>query len=165
MSVSVCQYRFATVSGDGVQWMLKRNCSITPRQMGICFLALSLLSLSVAVFFWTQGATLVLPFAALELLAVGVAFLLHARHATDHERIRVVGGRLQVLRETAGKTEAEEFPAQWVRVETGEARQSLIALCAAGRRVWVGKHVRPDQREALAREIRQVLRAHPAPAA
>ncbi len=159
MSMSVAPYRFATVSSDGVQWMLKRNCSITPRQMGVCFLALSALSLSVAVFFWTQGATLVLPFAALELLAVGVAFLLHARHATDHVRISVAGGRLQVLRESAGKTEAEVFPADWVRVETGDHRQSLIGLCAAGRSVWVGRHVRPDQRAALAREIRQALQA------
>lgn len=157
MSMSLGQYRFATVSSDGVQWMLKRNCSITPRQMGLCFLALSLLSLAVAVFFWTQGATLVLPFAALELLAVGAAFVLHARHATDHERISVSGGRLRVLRETAGKTEADEFPAEWVRVETGESRQSLIGLCVAGKSVWVGQHVRPDHRLALAREIRHAL--------
>ncbi len=46
------------------------------------------------MFFWFQGATLVIPFATLELAAVGLAFLVYARHAADGERISLRGGAL-----------------------------------------------------------------------
>jgi uncharacterized membrane protein len=64
-------YRFATQSDAGVEWRLRRNCSITPSQLGILYASLCVVSLGVAGFFWAQGATLVLPFAALELVGGG----------------------------------------------------------------------------------------------
>ena len=60
-----------SVTGDGsVQWVLKRNCSITPRQMLWFFGSLCLLSLAIGSLFWHKGATLVLPFAWAEVLAM-----------------------------------------------------------------------------------------------
>ena len=56
-------FRLATTSADGLHWTLRRNCSVTPGQLAATFLALGALSLAVAVFFWFQGAVLVLPFA------------------------------------------------------------------------------------------------------
>jgi len=70
-------FRFATRSDAGIEWSLRRNCSVTPAQLGALYASLCVVSLGVAGFFWSQGATLVLPFAALELLAVAAvaAFL------------------------------------------------------------------------------------------
>jgi hypothetical protein len=45
----------------------------------------------VGTFFWFQGAVLILPFAWLELAAVGVAFVVYARHAADGEHILLQG--------------------------------------------------------------------------
>ena len=63
MSGAIHDYRFATVSPQGVEWKLKRNCSVTPMQMCGVLVLLGGVSLFVAAFFWMQGATLVLPFA------------------------------------------------------------------------------------------------------
>ena len=78
-------FRFATVQGQNIQWFLRRNCSVTPRQLGWLYLSLCIVSLAIGTGFWLQGAKLVLPFAWLELMAVGAAFVVYARHARDGE--------------------------------------------------------------------------------
>ena len=97
-------------------------------------------------------------FAWTEILAVGAAFLLYARHAGDAEKIFLRGGRLVVELETAGRTERAEFNREWVRVEPKDGDGSLIEVSGQGRSVRVGRHVRPELRPALAREIRFALR-------
>lgn len=151
-------FRFATLSEQGVEWTLKRNCSVTPAQLGYLYASLCILSMGVASVFWLQGATLVLPFAVFELVAVGTAFLVYARHATDHERIRLMRGRLVVEWETAGRSSRCEFAREWVRVEPGAGAGQLIEVRGGGRSVQVGRFVRSDLRPVLAREIRQALR-------
>ncbi|MCE1194509.1 MAG: DUF2244 domain-containing protein [Acidovorax sp.] len=152
-------FRFATVSGQRIDWRLVRNCSVSPAQLGWMYLGLCLLSLGIAVGFWMLGARLVLPFAWLEIVALGVAFVIYGRHAADGERISLQGSRLVVERETAGKLERAEFDRHWVRVEPKTGDQSLILLSAQGRSVEVGRYMRPELRPALASEIRMALRA------
>jgi uncharacterized membrane protein len=151
-------FRFATVDDDLTQWRLKRNCSLTPQQACWFFLLLCALSMSVGLFFWLQGATLVLAFTALELAAVAIAFLLYARHAADGECIRLERERLVIELETAGQLQRTEFARDWVRIAPPARHGSLIELCAGGRSVQVGRFLRAELRPALAREIRQALR-------
>ncbi|XAH24811.1 DUF2244 domain-containing protein [Xylophilus sp. GW821-FHT01B05] len=152
-------FRFATVSGQNLHWFLRRNCSVKPSQLGWLYLSLCLVSLGIATVFWVHGARLVMPFAWLELLAVGGAFLVYARHATDGERISLQGSCLVVERETAGRLERAEFRREWVRIEPKVGDRSLIQVSAQGRSMEVGRFVRPELRPALASEIRMALRA------
>ena len=151
-------FRFATVQGQAIHWFLGRNCSVKPAQLGWLYASLCLVTLGIGAFFWFQGALLVLPFAWLELAAVGVAFFAYARHAADREHILLTGRRLVVELENAGRLERAEFNRDWVRVEPGVDDRSLIELSGQGRRVIVGRYLRPELRPALAREIRQALR-------
>jgi uncharacterized membrane protein len=151
-------FRFATVQGQNVVWFLKRNCSVTPVQLGWFYASLCAVSLAIATFFWFQGAVLILPFAWLELAAVGLAFLAYARHASDGETISLRGRRLVVELETAGRRQRAEFNRDWVRVEPSVGDRSLIELSGHGRSVNVGRYVRPELRPALAQEIRRALR-------
>ncbi len=144
---------------DSIEWLLKRNCSVTPVQLGALFLSLCVVSLSIATLFWAHGAKMVMWFAWVELLAVGWAFLIYARHARDGEKIILQGGQLVVELETAGQIHRAEFNREWVRVEPREGDGSLIEVSGQGQSVNVGRHLRPELRPALAREIRSVLRA------
>jgi uncharacterized membrane protein len=157
MDRSSSSLRLAKVSEDGLDWTLQRNCSVSPAQLGFCFVFLAVISLSVGLFFWFHGAVLVLPFAALELIALAVAFLVHARHAADRERISVRGGRMVVEVERAGRVERCEFVRDWVRVEP-QRRNGLVELVGGGRSVHVGRFLRADLRPLLARELRQAVR-------
>ena len=151
-------FRFATVQGPSIQWALKRNCSVTPAQLGWFYASLCVVSLGIATFFWVQGATLILPIAWLELAAVGAALLVYARHATDGERISLQGRSLVVELENAGRLERAEFHRDWVRVEPQADQRSLIEVSGRGRSVQVGRFVRPELRPVLAQEIRRALR-------
>lgn len=152
-------FRFAQVSGRSIDWRLRRNCSVTPAQLASFYGLLCLVSLAIGLFFWSHGAPIVLGFAGLDLLAVGVAFLMYARHAADGEWISLQGTSLVVERETAGRRERMEFERQWVRVESMAGRQGLIAVSSRGQTIEVGRFVRPEMRRVLAGEIRQALRA------
>lgn len=163
-------FRFASVSSvhddrhrasDSVQWLLKRNCSVTPAQLGWMYVSLCVVSMGIAIFFWMQGARMVMPFAWLELLAVGAAFVVYARHARDGEKIVLQGGQLVVELENGGRMRRAEFNRQWVRIEPKSGDGSLIEVSGQGQSVRVGRHLRPELRPALAREIRFALRACP----
>lgn len=146
-------------SGErSVLWRLQRNCSIAPRQLLGVYLSLMAISLSIAAMFWWQGVPWVLPFASAELLALGVAMLVYARHATDGESIRLDGGRLTVEQSVGSRTQKVEFAPGWVRVEPEHGDRSLVELSGQGRRVVVGRHVRPELRRQLAAELRWALR-------
>ncbi len=151
-------FRFATIQGQNIHWFLKRNCSVSPVQLAWVYASLCMVSLGIGVVFWFIGATLVMPFAWAELLAVGAAFWAYARHATDGEKISLQGAQLVVELETAGKLERAEFNREWVRVEPRTGDRSLIEVSGQGRTVQVGRYVRPELRPALAREIRMALR-------
>ena len=145
-----------------LQWLLRRNCSLAPSRLIAVFASLGLLVLAIATLMWALGATLVLPFAALELAALALALVAYARHAVDGECLLLGDGRLTVERVDGSRTERLEFDAAALRVQTLRDERSLIELAGPGRRIAVGRFVRPEWREALARELRVAVlrRAH-----
>ncbi|MBX3607905.1 MAG: DUF2244 domain-containing protein [Piscinibacter sp.] len=148
----------AGAAAEPTCWVLRRNCSMAPRLVLRLYLALSGVCLSIGTMFWWMGATLVMPFAWLEVLALGVALLVYARHAADAEHIRLEGGLLIVECETGGRTERVDFRPGGVRIGTGPAHGTLIELSGQGRRVVVGRFVRPELRRQLADELRRAVR-------
>lgn len=155
--------RFGAESGQGerVRWLLKRNCSVTPRQMMGFYASLCAVSLAIAAGFWFHGATLVIPFTSIEVIALGVALLLFARHAADQEDIVLQDGRLTVACTCGTTTQRAEFAPAWVRVEPAQDDGSLIELSGQGQRIAVGRYVRPELRRQLADELRWALRRWP----
>jgi uncharacterized membrane protein len=146
-------------SGESsLRWLLKKNCSITPRQLMGVYVALSVLSLGIGAGFWLHGATLVLPFTGVELLALAIAMAFHARHAADAEEIRLGRHTLSVVCRRGGRVERMEFQPAWVRVEPERGDRSLIEMSGEGRRIAVGRFVRPELRRQLADELRWALR-------
>lgn len=144
----------------GLQWVLKRNCSLTPAQLFGTYLALCALSLTIALAFTWHGASPVLAFAAIELLLVGAALLVYARHAADQERITLANGALSVEHQRGLQTERTEFRAAWVRVEPRHGEGSLVELSGDGRHSFVGRYLRPEMRTPLAQELRAALRTN-----
>ncbi len=150
-------FHFATVHDKRISWEFRRNCSVTPGQLAASFALIALVSLTMGAFCWFQGAVLVLPFASLELLAVGTAFLVYARHALDGERIWLEGSVLVVESENAGAVVRREFQRAWVRIEQVAHGQAMIEICCHGQRVPVGRFVRKELRQRVAAELRLAL--------
>jgi uncharacterized membrane protein len=63
---------------------------MTPGQLCTTFVMLGGVSLGVSMAWALSGAWVVLPFVLLEWVVLALAFLVYARHATDHERVTIV---------------------------------------------------------------------------
>jgi len=139
----------------GFSLILKRNCSISPAGLAGVFLALAAVTLGIGAAFALVGAWLVLPFAGLEVMLLGAAYLLYARRAADYERIELEAGRLTVEVAQAEKVTRYEMDARMARV------------CLEGSRVWLrggargqlelGRHLNARGREILAGELARRL--------
>lgn len=146
-----------------LEWLLRRNCSISPRQLLGFYVSLCVISLCIALFFLSQGAPFVLVFAGIELAAVGVALLVFARHAGDREILTLDGRLLRVEQQVGNRVARTDFTAEWLTVEPAAGQGSLVQLSGEGRSVRVGRFLRPELRPAFARELRRALRRAPGP--
>lgn len=144
-----------------LQWPLRRNCSITPRQLGAVYLSLCAVSLLISLWFMSQGAPYVAAFAGAELLAVGLALLVFARHAGDHETLTLEGQALHVELSLGSRVQRLSLDTEWLTVEPAAGQGSLVQLRGRGGSVSVGRFVRPELRAALAQDIRAALRRGP----
>lgn len=142
------------------EWTLRRNCSLSPRQVARAYAVLCAGSLAVAVGFLAHGVWLVLAFSLVELALVGLALLLYARHATDHERIALSESGLLVTCVRADRRELVRLDPLWTRVLPPDARRrALICLESRGVRVEIGRFVDDTRRRQVARELRLALRS------
>lgn len=142
---------------DRHQWMLRRNCALTPRQLGRAFAVLAGASLLVAGAWAAWGAWLVVPFALLEVAALAVAYVAYGRHAADYERIEATPRRLTVERSSGARFERFEGEPEWIRVEYGGLRREPIRLVKGREEIAIGRFVPDDRKAELARELRGAL--------
>lgn len=122
------------------EWTLKCNCSTSARQLGFSYLVLCLVSLLLALIFAARGASYVLAFAMLELAAVGFAFFLYARRASDRERVALIDNYLLVALIRAERPVMQlRLDTRCTHVESPASDRDLVCLRANGVRVEVGR--------------------------
>ncbi|MFA7664983.1 MAG: DUF2244 domain-containing protein [Burkholderiaceae bacterium] len=149
------QYRWSYAADQHMhEWVLKRNCALTPVQLAMWFGSLAAVSLLLALLFASMGAWLTIPFALVEITALAWAFVWWARHATDYERIVVCDGLLSVEKSSGERLRRIECRPAWVRVEYGGARCGPIRIVSSCEAIEIGGLVPDDRRAALARELR-----------
>jgi uncharacterized membrane protein len=145
---------------DGFSLTLKRNCSISPAGLLSVFAALSVASAAIGIGFAIAGAWPVLPFVGLEIAALGAAFVLYARRATDYERIELARDCLLVEVAEAQRTERYRLDPRRARivVEKGNGYGARVLLREAGKEVELGRHLDAQARLEFAAELSRRLR-------
>ena len=138
-------------------WLIKRNCSVSPSQFVLFYASLAAFSFVIALSLFWRGAWLVLPFTGAEVLVVGFAFVIYARHAVDYERIRLFPHRLLIERMSAQRLTRIELNPRWVRVEPGASPRDPIRLVSRGQAVLIGQHLAQFRRAQFADELRASL--------
>jgi uncharacterized membrane protein len=139
------------------EWLLKRNCSLSPRQVGLVYGSLCGAVVMFSLVFALYGIWFVLAFAALETAGVALALLQYARHATDHEHIALSDGCLLVERVEAGRLRQIRLDPCWTRIALPTRRRSLIRLESRGVKVEIGCFVSEEMRQQVAQELRREL--------
>lgn len=145
-------------STDGARrWLLRKNCSLSPRQVLVFYLSLTAVSFGFAAYFAARGLWLVWPFTLAENLLLGGALLYYARHALDRECVELAGDTLSVAVCNGATVSRHAFDAAWVRLEWRGRRGDTLWLCQGQRAMPVGIWVPPPVRRAFARELRHAL--------
>lgn len=139
----------------GFSLILKRNCSISPAALAGVFVALAVVVLAIGTGFALAGAWLILPFAGLEVLLLGAAFLMYARHAADYERIELEAGRLTVEVAEAQKKSRYEMDVRRARLCI---EKEHVVLRGADGQLELGRHLDAESRVRLAAELQKRLR-------
>lgn len=144
---------------DGVVCLVAaRNCALTPRQLWRVYAGLAALSVAVAAVWSAMGAWVVIPFTVLELAAVGLAFLLWGRHATDRELIWLGSDVVKVEVHEADRVTGFTFSTQWVQlVVHPRGAGAGLWLRGQGQEVRLGRHLDAAGRRALARQLTEAL--------
>jgi uncharacterized membrane protein len=140
------------------EWLLKRNCSMSPRQSALAYGSLCGGAVVLSLLFALHGLWFMLAFATLETAGVALALLQYARHATDHEHIALSDGCLLVERVEAGSVQQIRLDPCWTRIAVPTRQRSLIRLESRGVKVEVGCFVSEEMRQQVARELRDELR-------
>lgn len=144
---------------DAVCFIARRNCSISPKGLIGFFAGIAAVSIVISLVFYALGAWMILPFAGLEILALGMAFVGYARHAVDCERICVGHDRIRVEVCDGDVVSAQEFEQRLTRLVVKQApMRTSLALCVQGQEIEIGKHLALEERQQLASALGRLLR-------
>lgn len=117
------------------------------------------MSLSIALAWAAVGAWWVLPFAGVELGALGIAFIVFGRRVGDFERIHLDRDALIVEVCEKDCVSRHEFVPAWARVETRRVGfGSEVVVRCRDRQVVVGRYLDEGGRASLARELSSRLK-------
>ena len=145
--------------GTGICLLLKRNCSITPAGLMWAYGLIAVVTMAIATALAVMGAWPVLPFAGVEIVGLGIAFVLNGRHAADYERIELDKGRLMVEVSESDSVRRHEFiPARASVLIAAEGHGVRVLLETPGRRLEIGRHLQEQARLDLAGELNKRLR-------
>jgi len=130
--------------------------------MLLFFLLVALVALSIALRFVLLGAWMVLPFALLEVLGLGAAFIVYERSSRYQEVIDFGKDHLLVERSIRAKVEKWEFQPYWVRLV--EWRDSAgwypgrLFLRSHGRELEIGACLTEEERRELAAGLARYIK-------
>ncbi|MEW6204727.1 MAG: DUF2244 domain-containing protein [Pseudomonadota bacterium] len=139
------------------KWVFRRNCSLSPKQLLQWYLSLCVITLVIATGFLLAGFWIVLPFAGLELLLVGTAFVIYARHAADYEMIELQPNQLTLVMADGTKLTQLEWSPQWAKLSYNGKYKAPLLFSHRGQQVKIGKFIAEKDKSALHRELKAAL--------
>lgn len=155
--------RICSSSGPDCHWVIRPNRSLTVRQAVQIYAVITLCCLGIAVFYAMHGYWPILPFAGLEVLVLGVAFYLTLRRSGMREVVSVEGEVVKVEKGRETPQESWECPRAWAQVRLERPRidwyPSRLAILFQGKQVEIGRFLNEMERQELAYELQQAIRA------
>ena len=135
----------------------KPNSALTADNKVKVVVLLAIIPLLIGVGFSLIGAWLVMPFVGLEILALAIAFYYLNNHEADYESISIDGDSLVVERSTAQQVSQDVINPYWVKIlqhklPNGELH---LYLQSHGKEIEVGRYLTREQRELLAKQLKQ----------
>ena len=144
-----------------VHYIIRPNNSISWRGNQLIFIAAAVVTSVVAILFALKGAWMVLPFAGLEIITLGVCLYLCACKNTECEVIHIGEDLVRVEKGRNKARQCIDFKRQWSSVKLIKSERkwypSRLTISSMGREVEVGTSLVEADRLSLADALQQKL--------
>ena len=138
-------------------WLMKRNCSFSPRQVGLFYLSIVSFSLLVAGSFLFIGVWMIIIFTAIEITALTIALYVYSRHALDYEKITINGKQLLIEKSWGGKIQTDEFNTVWTKLHSSGTGKHNLTLKSANKEVPIGFFGRMSEQAQFEKDLGKYL--------
>lgn len=159
---TVVATQFNHLGASPRRFLIRPNCSLSWRNAVRFYLGIFAVSFGIAIGFALKGAWLVLPFAGLEMLVLGIAMYVVARRSGNWQEIAISGDRISIVEQNLSKVHQESIQRTWAKVvfEPPPIRGHASRLCirSHGRSVEVGGCLNEEEKRFLAEQLGQALR-------
>lgn len=146
------------------RFFIRPNCSLPWRNAVRFYVSMVSLSFGIAIAFAFKGAWLILPFAGLEMLVLGVALYVTARRAASWQEISINGDRIHVVEHDARGQQEQSFQRAWAQVLHEEAaikgHPSRLSIRSHGRSIEIGGCLNEKEKRCLAQQLSQAVRVY-----
>ena len=140
---------------------LAPNCSLTLKGAKLFFLATCLFSLAFSMIFVVMGFWPVLPFWALEMLALGLALKSSMRRRLFTQTVTVTDSQVSLVTRSRRGEAKQEFARHWAKVRLRSPRTRLypsrLTIESRGRAYEVGSFLTEEERCRLAKRLRNLV--------
>ena len=137
---------------------LAPNCSLKAAGAVLFFGSICLFSLTFSMFFALHGFWPVLPFWALEMLALGLALHASMRRAKYTQTVLITDSQISLVTRSRRGAQKQEFARHWtkVRLRSPQRRHgtSQLTIESHGRAYEVGSFLTEEDRCRLAERLR-----------
>jgi uncharacterized membrane protein len=140
---------------------LAPNCSLKPAGAVLFFGSICLFSLAFSLVFVFQGFWPVLPFWALEMLALGAGLYASMRRAKHTQTVLITESRISLVTRSRRGAQKQEFARHWakVRLRSPQRRHgtSQLTIESRGQAIEVGSFLTEEDRCRLAERLRYLV--------
>ena len=141
--------------------MVMPNRAMPWQHIMVIYLLVSGVTISIAFSFFTQGLTLILPFAGLELLALGVVLYISAWRSNIKEVVNVTEEKIRIEIGRNAPEKTYELDKAWAKVVLERSWNnwypSRLLLRSHGRQIEIGKFLNEQERQCLGAELKKVI--------
>jgi uncharacterized membrane protein len=120
-----------------------------------------IVSMGIATAFAMKGAWMILPFAGLEMAALGIALYVVARRAASWQEIAIETDRVRVVDHSVKQVNKLSFQRAWARVVLEEAaisgHPSRLLLGSHGRHVEIGNCLNEEEKRHLVVQLQRAI--------
>lgn len=143
------------------EFVIAPNASLERRTNIMFFLGISAVILVIAVGLTLMGFWMVLPFAGLELTALGAALLMVDYKNQYREVVRVSEQTVSIASGHKGPQKSYEFNRRWTSVllqaGVSDNHPEKLLLRSRGRQIEVGACLVPEERSDLWRTLKKLI--------
>ena len=142
--------------------MVMPNRAMPWQHIMMIYLLVSGVTISIAFSFFTQGLTLILPFAGLELLALGVVLYISAWRSNIKEVVNIGEEKIRIEIGRDVPEKIYELDKAWANIVLERSWNnwypSRLLLRSHGRQLEIGKFLNEQERQCLAIELNKAIK-------